>query len=432
MFGATSIVNVANYLFHVVMSRALGPADYGILGVLLSMLTILSLPVVPVNMVMARYSAQFWVTDRAWAVSSFLRRSWGIAVGYGAIVTLALWLFSSQLAAWLNLPSNGLIWLLGITIITIALAAVGRGTLQGIQSYGALGVNMILEAALKLVGGVFLVQKGLGAGGAMASIGLGAGAAWVAGLIPLRSVSGLKQKDYPFFPWQEIIQYLGTVFVATLCFTALTNIDVIVARRLLPADQAGYYVAASTLSKIILYFPGAIALVVFPKSVQELALGRDGQNVVRQGVIVVTWFSAAAVVAFFLFPKQLVTMLFGKAFLAVAPMIGWLGLGMSMYGILRVLMYYLLSADNRPLPWVMLGGVIFEVCLLTLWPQTIFSLIFTVGGIGLGLTLVCLFLSLRTARNGNYSPRSAWIDKSRPEVAQDANFQRFSVNDWRS
>lgn len=399
MFGATTGVNIINYLFHVIMSRSLGPADYGILGALLSMLTILSLITLPIYNVVAKYSAQYSVTNKLWIVNSFLRRSWGIALSYGIIITLAAGLLSSRFVKWFILPSSKLVWMLGIATIFISLVAVNRGTLQGIQAFGALGINMIFESALKFFSGVFFVWQGFSVGGAVSGVGLGAGLAWIASIFPLRSVIGSEQRDRTIFPWKDISQYFGAAFVTLLCFTALTNIDVIVARRLLSADQAGFYTAVSTLSKIILYFPGAIALVVFPKSTQEYTLGRSGLTVIWQGFTAVAFLSCAIVLIFFLIPKVLVMLLFGEAFLAIAPLIGWLGIGMSMYGVLRVLMYYLLSVENRILPWVMLAGLAIEIVLLTSIPQTTRSLIAIVSFIGLGLMIVGILLSLRSTQN---------------------------------
>ena len=92
-------------------------------------------------------------------------------------------------------------------------------------------------------------------------------------------------------------------------------------------------------------------------------------------------------------------LLFGDAFITIAPFIGWLGFGMSMYGILRVLMYYLLSIENRIFPWIMLGGLAVEIILLTSIPQTILSLITIVNSVGLGLMIIGILMSLRSAHN---------------------------------
>ena len=41
---ATAGVNVSNFLFHIVVSRLLGPSHYGVVGALLSLLALLTVP----------------------------------------------------------------------------------------------------------------------------------------------------------------------------------------------------------------------------------------------------------------------------------------------------------------------------------------------------------------------------------------------------
>src|SRR5437879_75657 len=44
LFVALSLMNASNYLFHVIVSRALGPSSYGALSSLLAVLLVLSVP----------------------------------------------------------------------------------------------------------------------------------------------------------------------------------------------------------------------------------------------------------------------------------------------------------------------------------------------------------------------------------------------------
>lgn len=44
LFAALTFANFSNYLFHVVISRMLGPAAYGALGALLSAFIVISVP----------------------------------------------------------------------------------------------------------------------------------------------------------------------------------------------------------------------------------------------------------------------------------------------------------------------------------------------------------------------------------------------------
>src|SRR4051812_38730553 len=45
LFGAMTAVDVSNFLFHVLISRILGPSSYGALGALLGLLLVLQVPI---------------------------------------------------------------------------------------------------------------------------------------------------------------------------------------------------------------------------------------------------------------------------------------------------------------------------------------------------------------------------------------------------
>src|SRR5258708_38079488 len=57
LFVCVSAANVANYVFHLVMTHLLGPQQYGALGALLAVVLVLSVPTGAVQAVVARRAA---------------------------------------------------------------------------------------------------------------------------------------------------------------------------------------------------------------------------------------------------------------------------------------------------------------------------------------------------------------------------------------
>ena len=60
--------------------------------------------------------------------------------------------------------------------------------------------------------------------------------------------------------------YFLSLFSVLLFYTFFTNIDLITVKHFFPAYKTGIYSVADILGKIILYFPSAIVLVMFPSS----------------------------------------------------------------------------------------------------------------------------------------------------------------------
>ncbi|GAI15122.1 unnamed protein product, partial [marine sediment metagenome] len=59
VFIASMVVNLCNYLFHIFMSRSLGPVDYGTLVSLFSVFMIISVPAGALQTVTTKYTSNF-------------------------------------------------------------------------------------------------------------------------------------------------------------------------------------------------------------------------------------------------------------------------------------------------------------------------------------------------------------------------------------
>ena len=59
LFTASSIVNVGAFIFHLIMGRFLGPANYGILGTLLTIVYIVNVPINVIQTTIKKFVSQF-------------------------------------------------------------------------------------------------------------------------------------------------------------------------------------------------------------------------------------------------------------------------------------------------------------------------------------------------------------------------------------
>src|SRR3989344_3569793 len=75
LFSGTTLVNILAFLFHFYMGRVLGPADYGTLGVLLSIGYIMGIFLNTLQTSIAKYVAQFKAKKEIEKVSFLLARS---------------------------------------------------------------------------------------------------------------------------------------------------------------------------------------------------------------------------------------------------------------------------------------------------------------------------------------------------------------------
>ena len=73
LFSGTTLVNFLAFLFHFYMGRVLGPADYGVLGVILSIITIMGIGLNTLQTGITKYTSDLNAKKEYSKISNFLR-----------------------------------------------------------------------------------------------------------------------------------------------------------------------------------------------------------------------------------------------------------------------------------------------------------------------------------------------------------------------
>jgi O-antigen/teichoic acid export membrane protein len=346
MFAATSLASALNYLVHFASSRMLGPVEYGVFASLTSFYTLISTPLVIFTLVTAYYLAQFHARGEDYRSRSLLIDITKWASFIGVILGTVIALGSPFLATFLQIPSPTPILVVAGVVFVGALMTIATGALQGLQKFFALGTNGIIGSALRLAFTIGLIALGLGASGALAAqiiAGLVTFVIAVALLSPLlRRPSSMLRSDHGLTV-REVFAYAGWVMIGTSCLAALTNMDVMIVKHYFPPAVAGQYAAASVLAKIILFFPGAITAVLFPKAVERVTLQQDPSRIARQAAAAVGGLCGVLVIGYFLVPGFLVRLLFGPGYTVAIPLIGPFGATMALYALVTLQMTYYLA-----------------------------------------------------------------------------------------
>jgi len=392
MFWSTSIANLSNYVLHIFMSRMLGPAEYSVFVSMLSLFMILSVPASPLQMVFAKYVVELQTSARHVQIGTLVSQALKRISSYSLIGFAVFLLSSGYVASFLNLPSALPLIMTGGMIFLALLLPVTLGVLQGQQQFTCLGACTALGALLRLVSAIFLVYVGLGASGALSGSVLSLATVLVLSLIPLRTL--LAQRSEEIVDTAGISGYFGAVLVSTLCFTMLTNADVVLVKHFFTPIEAGHYSAASLVSKILLYLPSAVAIVMFPKSAERFALGQDSSGLLRRSLLVVGAVYALALPLYWLFPLPIVNILFGTGYTVTSSLIGIFSLAMAFYGLVNILLYYHLSINNRRFVYLLGGGALAQLILILLFHRSLTQVIGVLVFVGFGL----LVSSVLTAR----------------------------------
>ena len=193
--------------------------------------------------------------------------------------------------------------------------------------------------------------------------------------------------------------------LAYIAYMSLTSLDLVWVNQNLNGELAGAYASLVLLRRIIALLPGVAVTVMFPRIAKTLAEGRLPDRLLVQTAGIILAASGALSFLYFILGDQLIAIIFGKAYQAASPLLGWMGIAMIGISLSSVWLNYYLA--EKPRNFVILLGiaVVLEWFLLNLFPPSMQSAVLAFGTTGWLLTLgglsLYLFKTGRLLRRAN-------------------------------
>ncbi len=388
IFSATIVANLFAYLFHVYMGRSLGAAEYGILGSLLAAFYILSIPLRAISTVVTKFVSEFKAREEYGKVASLLFSGMRKLSRYAILIFIGLSLGSWLIADFLRIPSPLPVILTGLLLALAVALSVPRGVLRGLQKFGQLGLNVSLEALIRLLLGFLLVSLGLGINGAILAYGLGYLAAIVLVLMPLRFLFQVRNEPIDV---SSIYKFSLPALTISICLAVMTNVDLIFVKHFFTSKEAGIYTVVSVLGKVIFFVSSAFTIPMFPLVSALHTRGENTLLILKKSLFYVISFSGIVIAAYWLSSSFIVHTLYGRAYSAAVPLLGAMGIAMGLIALVIVYTTYLLALKDMRFIKVLLGCTFLQVILLSLFHHTLLQVI-QVLILTNGLTLFLLFL----------------------------------------
>jgi O-antigen/teichoic acid export membrane protein len=340
MFAAIIVARFFGYLFQIYVARALGPEEYSVFGSLFSVFLILTIPVGTIQTVIARFTSEYRVNNaygkiRSLMVSALKKLS---RVGVGGFFLMGL--ASFPLAWFLKIPTPVPIMILALSVIFSFVAPVTMGVLLGLQNFRWLGFTMSLQTGLRLAIVVPFIFFGFGINGVMFSFSLAYLFPLLLSLIPL--IFLFKEKnDGEKLEISEIYRYTYPVLITMGMLLLVQNIDVILVKHFFTSEEAGFYVAASNIGKIIVFLGSGLAVALFPKVSERHSRGKPTFAILRESWLCMLPLSALFIGGCTLLNEFITILLFGSAYLSSASLLPYFATAMSFLGIAAIIFRYL-------------------------------------------------------------------------------------------
>jgi len=400
MFSVGLLVNIFALIYRLFMIRKLSPVDYGLLNSLLALLAIISIPAGTIKTVIMKFSSQYHGLNQMPNVGALIYGSLKRVSMIGLILSGFFVFGSKAIAAFLQIPSPAYLVVLGFIMLVSTILPVTLGGLNGLQHFGYLAFNMIVNAGLNLSLGILFVSLGFRVMGALGGWLLAVSIALLISFPPLKEV--IKQGKNQIIDFKDKYMFILPVAVMFLCFMALTNIDILLVKHFFSPLKAGYYSIAQMVGRIIFFLPQAISLVMFPKASYHKAQKKDTKAFLKKSLFYASILCFGAATLSILFPALILKILAGKVYPECIALARVFSVNMAFLALVGISVDYFLSTHNFKFIPYMIFFIILEILLILIFHQSLLQVISLVCAVSMAMFFVNLkFVVQRTANTTN-------------------------------
>lgn len=393
MIIGSNSANAINYLYHLIIGRLLGPSLYGELASLISAIALLG--IIPSALTLVIIKEISSTSDKTYVgnLIAYLKRNIFLA---SLIFSILILLFSKFILSFLHIYNLSYLIIIALLFLFSQQSLLNRSILQGLLKFKEYVLSLLFENVAKLILSIVLIYIGLQVFGAMTAFLLSVFLGFYLTNY-LSKVDPVKITQDPT-RIKPMLIFAIPVILQTIALTSLYTTDVILVKHFFSSHDAGIYASLSTLGKIIFFATGPISAVMFPMISQRKAKGEDFKRVFTYSLLITGIFSIGAVMIYGLFPKLVIGLLFGSAYLEAENILVWFGLFITLFSLSSLIVTYNLSLSRIRVTIFPLVAAILQVFLIILFHKTLFSVILISTSITALLLISLLIYSSYDAR----------------------------------
>jgi O-antigen/teichoic acid export membrane protein len=398
LFAALMVGNGLAYVFLMLAARIMTPADYGVLVTLTSISFVLA--------VFMR-TIQAWVVKavaaRPEAGATHIRNLWSNASRVLVPVAFSIfaihWVASGWVASFLHLESAVPVIVLGLYSSSSLLVPVPRGVLLGLNRLGFAGVVSVVETAARLVAGILLIALGLGVQGALAGYAIGNIVSFAIALVPLWPLLRKDADPSPKSPPIELInRYALSLLIGNACLMIVASLDQIAVKHFFSDQVAGNYAVAFLLGRVIALSCVSFGWVIFARSATLPVNDPRRVRMFLTGVGAIGSMAATLSVGYLILPVLAIRLMGGSQYSGAATYVGLVGVEMTLFALVYVQAFYLMSVKSMQVVWPLCLAVILEILLLARFHDTVQQLLVCLILVMSGLFICVSAMSWSTLR----------------------------------
>jgi O-antigen/teichoic acid export membrane protein len=327
--GSVLVVNGGNYLYNLILGRLLGPAVYSEAALLITLLLVLSFLGMTFQLATAKFAILFSNDD--WiALEQILYK---YALGFGLLIGILIFAFAGNLQELFHTESSLLFKTFAVSVPLYFFMSVNRGKYQGKQDYQKLSLTYQTEMWSRLVitlGLLWVVPFK-----PTFLVALGIGLSFVFGLIPtdfniksiIQKVTLSKENK------RKVISFI----VLTACYEftqiIINNSDILLVKHYFDTVNAGLYSSLAMIGRVVYFIAWMFVMLLLPTVVQKQNDGEATAPILIKYVSYVGLLAIAIIFCCAVFPELIIQLMFGEAYVSMAPLLWQYALATSLFAI---------------------------------------------------------------------------------------------------
>ena len=384
---AMAIMNVATYGFTMAAARLLGPQAYGAFASLMATLLVISVLQLGLQATAARR-----IAAEPSHVAQIERTILGVTYRASVALGVVLLLLTPVLNAVLRLDSMLTAALVSVVSVPFTMMGGQAGILQGERRWQALSVVYVLSGVPRLLIGTALIAWHPTETAAIIGTGIGACFPVVAGWWFLRRPrdAGVPTEEHGF---RRVIRESFHNSHVLLAFFALSNVDIVIARNVLPEHDAGLYAGGLILTKAVLFLPQFVVVIAFP----SMSTTGERRRALTLSLGLVSVIGALVTLGALLLPRLALVFVGGQQFAEISTHLWIFAVLGTVLSMLQLLVYSVLARQGQRSVYLVWGAFL-TVVAVGLTTDSLRTLLTTVILVDSVLLVVLLAVSLHVIR----------------------------------
>lgn len=404
VFVATSLGSVFSLFYQLYMVRNLTPIEYGVLNSLVGLLMIISVPTGTLQTAITKFISTFHARHQWGKIRTFLFMLTKKVSIFGLIFFIIITLSSKRIASFLQMTEIAPVVAVGVIMLVTIIVPLTLGGLQGLQLFQSFGLSVVISGGLKLIMGIVLVSLGFKVMGALTAYIISSIAMFFLSFFPLKryvarerklsavSVANNNNDESGKVEFKELYKYFIPVTIVLLCFMGLVNGDIILVKHFFSPLEAGFYSIAQMAGKIILFLPGAVTIVMFPKVSNLYAQKKSTLHVLKKSLVITGLLCGGASLFCILYPSFIIRILSGGEYSESIALVWLFSIAMLFFALAYNLVFYQLSIHRKNFIYPLVFFAVLQTVLFIIFHQTLSQVLYILCGIAVLLFITNLWL----------------------------------------